>query len=396
MLAIGTNPKSVACYDPSKAYDGYTLFGPRGSRDMWLINMHGQFVHRWRMPGLIGDASLLPNGNLLIGSRYTDSPVADIPACGGEWLELDWDGNLVWKYGDTYLNLHDCSRLENGNTLVNFLIPLPAEVTAQVKGGIPGSERQGVMWSDGIREINPAGEVVWEWLAHEHMDFEREILCPLCSRMIWTYVNSMFALPNGDILLSFRHINTIAIVDKKTGDFKWVWGPGNLGHQHCPTMVENGNILVFDNGLHCPSTDNVAASSSRVLEVNPETNEIEWEYKAETITSFYSPICSSAQRLPNGNTLICEATKGRIFEVTRDKEIVWEFVNPLYFDYQPTYLGWTNMVYRAYRYAADYGKLNERLMDPNEFKWVLQCKGDSQSDEDEAQLVADRLKHLGY
>ena len=77
-----------------------------------MINMHGQFVHRWRMSGLIGDASLLPNGNLLIGSRYTDSPVADIPACGGEWLELDWDGNLVWKYGDTYMNLHDCSRLE--------------------------------------------------------------------------------------------------------------------------------------------------------------------------------------------------------------------------------------------------------------------------------------------
>ena len=54
------------------------------------------------------------------------------------------------------------------------------------------------------------------------------------------------------------------------------------------------------------------------------------------------------------------------------------------------------MVYRAYRYGADYGKLNEILMDQTEFKWVLQCKGDGQSDEDEAQLVADRLKHLGY
>ncbi len=396
MLNKGTNPRSVNIYDPSKAYNGYTLFGPRGSRDMWLINMEGQFVHRWRMPGLIGDASLLPNGNLLIGSRFPDSAVADIPACGGEWLELDWDGNLQWKHEDEFMNLHDCERLENGNTLVNFLMPLPEEVTANVKGGIPGTERNGIMWSDGIREISPEGEVLWEWLAHEHMDFDRDVLCPLCSRMIWTYVNSIFATPDGDILLSFRHINTVALVDKSTGDFKWVWGPGELGHQHCPTMVENGNILIFDNGLHSPSTDNVAASASRVLEVNPDTNEIEWEYKAKTITSFYSPICSSAQRLPNGNTLICEATKGRLFEITRDKEIVWEFINPLFFDYQPNYLGWTNMVFRAYRYGPDFGGLNARSMDPNKFKWEFQAEEDEGGQPEEAQLVADRLKHLGY
>jgi hypothetical protein len=55
---------------------------------------------------------------------------------------------------------------------------------------------------------------------------------------------------------------------------------------------------------------------------------IEWEYRASPPEMFYSQIKGSNQRLPNGNTLICESQNGRAFEVTRDKEIVWEFYNP--------------------------------------------------------------------
>jgi hypothetical protein len=85
-------------------------------------------------------------------------------------------------------------------------------------------------------------------------------------------------------------------------------------------MVGDGNILIFDNG--------VEREYSRVLEVNPGTGKIEWEYVGDPPETFYSPTKGSAQRLPNGNTLICESDRGRAFEITREGEIVWEWWNP--------------------------------------------------------------------
>jgi outer membrane protein assembly factor BamB len=84
-----------------------------------------------------------------------------------------------------------------------------------------------------------------------------------------------------------------------------------------PTLLENGHLLVFDNGVH--------RDFSRVLEVNPVTEEIVWQYRA---ADFYSQWRGSNQRLPNGNTLICESQNGRVFEVTPAGEVVWEFHNP--------------------------------------------------------------------
>ena len=53
-----------------------------------------------------------------------------------------------------------------------------------------------------------------------------------------------------------------------------------------------------------------------------------WSYTAPKKSDFYSFFISGAQRLPNGNTLICEGSNGRIFEVTPAGEIVWEYINP--------------------------------------------------------------------
>jgi len=88
-------------------------------------------------------------------------------------------------------------------------------------------------------------------------------------------------------------------------------------------LLSNGNILIFENDVRSDR-----GNYSRVFELNPKTEKIVWEYKADPPEKFYSGNMGSAQRLPNGNTLITESTKGHIFEVTRDGEIVWEFYNP--------------------------------------------------------------------
>ncbi len=91
--------------------------------------------------------------------------------------------------------------------------------------------------------------------------------------------------------------------------------------------MENGNILIFDNGTH--RLDH-PIPHSRVIEVDPATKEIVWSYQEHYPFDFYSPLISGAQRLPNGNTLICEGSFGRIFEVTMEREVVWEYVNPYF------------------------------------------------------------------
>jgi hypothetical protein len=100
----------------------------------------------------------------------------------------------------------------------------------------------------------------------------------------------------------------------------WAWGEGVLEWPHHPTMLTNGNILIFDNGAR--------RKWSRVIELDPVTEKIEWQYVADPPKSFYSYGKGSAQRLPNGNTLICEGDRGRAFEVTPGGDIVWEWLNP--------------------------------------------------------------------
>jgi hypothetical protein len=124
----------------------------------------------------------------------------------------------------------------------------------------------------------------------------------------------------GNHLICLRNANLILILDKDTKKVVWHWGPRMLDWPHMPTLLENGNILVYDNGEH--------RSYSRIVELNPMSESIEWEYRASPPEMFYSQVLGSNQRLPNGNTLICESKNGRAFEVTRDKEIVWEFYNP--------------------------------------------------------------------
>lgn len=360
----------VTHYVPSKTYNGYTLFAPLYGKDVWLIDMQGRFVHRWKMPLTPGcDAQLLPTGNLLWAGKVIPGPLLEFGGSGGLLLEVDWEGREIWRYEDPF-HSHCFHRMKNGNTLIVRWEAIPDDIATKVKGGLPGTERKGVMWGESLQEITPAGEVVWEWITYEHLDPEIDILCPLCPRDRWTNINAVYELNDGNIIVSFRVIDTIAIIDKLTGDIIWRWGPGEVAHPHNPTELKNGNFLVFDNGAHRKVT---WGNFSRVIEVNPKTGKIEWEYRENPPMDFYTFVCGSAQRLPNGNTLICESTAGRIFEITPEKELVWEFINPFYFDHHV--YGRNNMIFRAYRYGPDYPGLEGKKLNHKKFEALNKIYG---------------------
>lgn len=391
-MSSGSRIQGVTCYVPSRACDGYTLFTPLGgAQGAWLIDMEGRFVHQWDLgsdPG--GAGELLPNGNLLSGKKLRDNSVK-IAGTSGILVEFDWDSNEVWRYEDAYMH-HDLCRMPNGNTMILRFVETPPEIARKVKGGMPGTEANGIMYSDSFREITPDGEVVWEWLGYEHLDPETDAMCPLCHRAEWTHANTCEVLPNGDILTSFLTLNTVAIIDKKYGNIKWRWGPGEIAHQHTPSMLENGNILIFDNGTHRPATHERPHPNmhvySRLVEVNPSTNEIVWSYQPEATLSFFSPFASGCQRLPNGNTLATDIARGSIFEVTMDGELVWEYINPFYSQGLKA-LGISNAVFRAIRYTPDDPGLMGKSLDANDVMLTLKQRSM------ESKLQA-RLRRLGY
>ena len=258
---------------------------------------------------------------------------------------------------------------------------------------------------DTIIEVTWDGEVIWEWVCSDHfseMGFSEEAKNTLARHPNmhkeigsgmgdWMHMNSMSALgPNkwhdiGDerflpdnIIWCGRQTNITAITDKKTGKIVWQVGPeftatrelrklGQIIGQHHAHMIPKGlpgegNILVFDNGgwagYGAPNPgsitgfNNALRDFSRVLEFDPVTLEVVWKYTpleagfAELADNykFYSGYISSAQRLPNGNTMITEGANGRIFEITPEYEITWEYISPYFSDNMAT-----NLIYRAYR-----------------------------------------------
>ncbi len=332
---------SVTHHNPVLAYSGFTLLSPFGTDDAWLIDMKGQTVHHWKMPGF--SCELLPDGHLLGITREG-------------LLELDWDGNFAWSYKDEKAKKHFC-RLDNGNTIYLRRIPVPADIAVKVKGGIAGTEKGGMV-VDALSEVNPSGKLIWEWLGYEHLDSEEDAICPVCHRDNWTDSESFAVMADGNILASFSGTHMLYVIDKETGKIKWRWGLKELAHPSQVAVLGNGNFLVFDTGLHPYGV--LTFSFSRILEIDPRGNRMVWDYKDPAFQFFYSAFMGGCQRLANGNTLITESQTGRIFEIAGDnKEIVWEFVNPHYSNH-PLY-GHNNIVFRAYRYSPEYPGIKGRL-----------------------------------
>jgi len=234
----------------------------------------------------------------------------------------------------------------------------------------------------------------------------------------WIHANALdYNAQYDQVMLSAREFDEVWVIDHSTttteaashtggrqgmgGDLLYRWGnprayraggstDQQFYHQHNsqwirPGLPGAGNIIVFDNGDSRPDS-----RYSTAQEFTPPVDSTgryrlpapgepygpaspSWQYKATPPTSFYSPQVGGAQRLPNGNTLICEGTKGRFFEVTPDTQTVWTYINPV-IDTVPLFQGDTvprigpydlkNVVHRSQRYPVDYAGLQGHDLTP--------------------------------
>lgn len=346
--------------DKKKSFGGYTLICPLTSSTVHLIDVDGNEVHSWLLPGRIGrHARILPNGNLAVNtlpSNHTAPFTFFNKYGGGVMSELSPSSEVIRQYTDP-LGHHDQYHYGDGRLLYTSLEPLSAADSAQVLGGVPGTEAEGgITWADTINEVDAQGKLVWQWKVSERLPRDEYPLQPHYTREHYPLINTVLPLKDGNILASFRSVSSVVIIEKATGDIIWRVGPEMVAQQHNATELDNGNILIFDNGAF---RNGESIQFTRAIEVDRKTKEIVWQYRDKSQwIYFYSPFMGSAQRLGNGNTLLCESAYGRVFEVTKEGEVVWEFVNPWWAEYpdegtRKLFPGESNALFRAYRYSGE-------------------------------------------
>jgi len=399
--------------DVNEPCRGYTLFGTTLDSHLptqvTLIDMNGRVVKAWKkMSGF--PAKMLPGGSLMATKRMRPGNIT-VYQDSVDLVQVSWDGKLEWSFsgwddgGTGKMMSRQHHDFQREGSVDGYWAPgaAPARsgktlILAHKDRVVPEVSRLPIE-DDVLYEVSASGELLdFVWYAGDHiedMGFNQEERDAIANDPMyhpdrgnggWLHINSATIIgPNrwydkmGDerfhpdnIMISSREAAFIAIISRKTGKIVWRVGPdfsdgkpeaslGTFVGQHHAHMIPRGlpgagNVLVFDNGgvsgFGGPNGHHKNGRAySRVLEFNPVTLEKVWQY-GDSFTSpehFFSGYISSAQRLPNGNTLIVEGDAGRIFEVTwRKRKVVWRY------DSQIKHPDGSKHIYRAYRVPPEW------------------------------------------
>jgi Arylsulfotransferase (ASST) len=343
----------VVTYVREKAFPGVTLLTSFLGKNngLRLIDMDGKILHEWNMSyediwrdqerpvdrihddwkTEIHGALLYPNGDVVF--NYEGAGLVKVSRCA----------QPIWRL--SHRTHHSIFRDSDGNLWVPGF-----------RRYEEAQERWPLLWApirdDLIFKISPEGQILREislldviYNSNEEailfadrswgVGHNRDRRAPI--RADITHLNDIEVLDPaaaaafplfapGDLLVSMRNINTIAVIDPKAERIKWrMTGP--FLRQHDPDFLPNGWISVYDN--HSEGKVAKALGGSRILQIDPGRHQttVTYEGSGQDERSFYTEIRGKHQYLPNGNILITEFGTGRAFEVARDGEIVWSFLN---------------------------------------------------------------------
>lgn len=357
---VSSGETGVTINDRDRAYDGYTLITAYRARRCTnqLIDMDGNVAHEWYVPyssvwseapflleqysddwTCWHGAHLYPNGDLLLSFAGTGFPE------GWGVVKLDKDSRILWKLpSNTHHDIHVASdgriyipsmkyRNDGENRLRSVIGP---PFAATVDWPIPLEE-------DVLLIVSPDGRILDEISMLDAIVKSpyRGLLSVNAGKPVIrgpigdpTHLNNIETVSDewaalnpfvnaGDIIVSFRNLSTVAALDRDSHVIKWSMA-GPFIRQHDPDLLPNGNILIFDNW-----GGDEERGWSRIIEIDPKTHKIAWEYAGTVEAPFYTEIRGVQQKLPNGNVLITEPQGGRAFEVTPDRDgtVVWEYRN---------------------------------------------------------------------
>ena len=420
------------------------LAGGFNQEDVHLIDRLGRIAHSWQLEGQIAHARLLDNGNLLAeidGDEVRSITEVDLDS-NIVWQYTHPDDThhhdfLKMPNGNVLMLMRGVVTTEEAIALgVNpDIVPsegMQYDYLIEVRP--TGSEDGEIVWEWStldymVQDFDPSKPNYGDPSEHPELidaNFSAGRYWRNVNVLAWTYINAIDYNPQLDqIALSARHFSELWIIDHsasteeaptlkggnsgKGGALLYRWGNSRayrhgtiadqrLFRQHHthwidPGLPGAGNILVFNNGYELGGAAPPYYSS--IEEITPPVGEYGyrrepgsayppaepvWMYTSDPPTDFYSRVVSSSQRLPNGNTLICEGMSGNLFQVTPDGRMVWRYVYPINGDAplkqgdQPsisTRLSrgdpvFSNALYRAYWYAPDHPGLRHYDLAPGD------------------------------
>jgi len=352
--AADPDQSGVFVFDEARSCPGYNLLTLHSECRSILLAPDGRVVRSWTHPGgrHWAQSELLPDGDLLVvgGDAAPDAVGAYIPDRTRFLMRLNWEGSLRWK---RHMPVHhDVEQTPDGQLLTLTLETRP----------IPEIHPTYPTRADRLTLLSGEGDPLAHCSLYEAMQgmpgvFQFQRVAPMrwgpdvvvdlfhANSIEWMHHpdlaarHAIYAATN--ILFCTRHQDIIGIINWEERRLLWFWGQNEISGPHDAQVLDSGHILLFDNGL--------GRGWSRVIELEPLSKEIVWEYRAPSPTDFYTASRGSAQRLPNGNTLITNSDNGLVFEVTPDGTTVWEYRNP-----HLTEKGQRGTISRTKRYTPEY------------------------------------------
>ncbi|MEM7353601.1 MAG: arylsulfotransferase family protein, partial [Acidobacteriota bacterium] len=340
----------VTFLDRNRSFPGYNLYTSTSGAELALIDPVGQPIHSWTIPAgqVWNRAELLPNGDLLvIGGPQPARPQAK----GRYLLRLSWRGKLLWQVD--LASHHDIERLPDGRI---FAFTTEHRLRPKIDPEIPTTDNPIAVFSAEGEKLEQVSLYDLVRAGPARLDLRtvrpkrshgkrRTIDLLHANNMDWVE-SSRSAEEHplyrpGNVLLTLRHQDTLAAIHWPSREVVWSWGRGEISGPHHGQVLDNGNVLLFDNGL--------AHKRSRVIELDPTTEEIVWSYQPPPDEPFFTRSGGACQRLANGNTLITDTNRGRAFEVTPEGDLAWEFFTP---HIGPR--GGRGVIIRMHRYSVEY------------------------------------------
>lgn len=377
LLPLGMHAQSVA--------RGHRLYSPRPGTDTYLVDNQGVIVHTWPSAYTVGNSVYMKaDGDLVRAAKTAQNVPTFLRGAGGTVQEIDFHGNVKWEFryetGGVIAH-HDIHPMPGGNVLMMAWVE--KSVTEALQAGRDPALLAGTTYPDQIIEVQPtgptSGTVVWEWNVWDHLiqdvdptkdnygvvaDHPERIdvnYPPIPSQEL-NHFNGFDYDPVHDlIVVSPRTQDEVWIIDHSTttaeaagstggkygmgGDLLYRWGnplayrrgvagDQTLFKQHAPRFVHGtDNLLIFNNQK--PGGSEVVeitlpVDAQWIFSLPPggawgPTTPF-WSYTDPG--NFQSDFMSSAERLPNGNTLVCSSIQGRIFEIDPAGTNVWEHPVP--------------------------------------------------------------------
>ncbi|MFC1753551.1 arylsulfotransferase family protein [Thermoproteota archaeon] len=329
--------------NPKKINNDYSLY------DGKLIDNKGVVITEWpyRYLGIIQK-----DGTYLAQERYESK----------EWGKFSFDGKKIWT---SKVPIHHDIIITPSGTIMTFTKEMHRYKGRNVDFCV-------------IIEFDQAGKEVWRWSSWEHLkqmkknhkalelDMPKILFfdivkakptTPWGGNYDYYRFNSIQVIPKndlkdskfkeGNILVSARHGSMIFILDKDSNEIVWFVCQKDIGieGQHSVQMLENGKLLIFDNGRY--------RRWSRIIELDVLTMKVKLVYKSK---GFFTESQGYVQGLDNGNLLVTESEKGHVFEIAPSGEKVWEYYHPAIQDKDnspdhPESWGSRQWIYRMTRYS---------------------------------------------